>query len=376
MKTKFILPYLCHLKAWLWNLLIVYIAYTLCRIIFLFVNWDAYSDTMTWGHALHLMRAGLIFDTTAILYTNLIVMLLLLIPIPHTLHTSPSIPHSPFRILHSSVTRWIYTVINSLCIYTNLIDCVYFQYTGKRTTISVLNEFSHEGAGNMAKIMGEQFLANWYLVLFAGLFTWAFWKLYRSPYHYASRLSTDQPAVKPWYQALVNLLLILLMAPLCVFGMRGGVTRATRPITISNANQYVNHPAETGIVLNTPFSIIRTFNKKPFVTPNYMTDAEATALYTPLHEPQATDLPFRPMNVVVFILESFSKQHFGFYNTNLNDGNYQGFTPFLDSLCTNCALTYEYSYANGRKSIEGMPSVLSSLPNFVEPLFLTHLISA
>lgn len=353
-------PYLGHLKAWLWNLLMVYIAYSLCRIIFLLVNWEAYSETMTLGHALHLMRAGLIFDTSAIFYTNILIMLMLLFPLPWKERKS-----------YYRVVKWFYVVINSLCIYTNLIDCVYFQYTGKRTTISVLNEFSHEGAGNMTKIMGEQFLANWYLVLIAVVFTWALWKVFRSPLQLSNCKSSNCQITSPWRQALVNLLLILVMAPWFVFGMRGGITRATRPITISNANQYVNEPAETGIVLNTPFSIIRTFNKKPFVIPNYMTDAEAAELYSPVHQPLASDEPFRPMNVVVFILESFSKQHFGFYNPTLRDGNYEGFTPFLDSLCTHGALTYEYSYANGRKSIEGMPSVLSSLPNYVEPLFLT-----
>jgi phosphoglycerol transferase MdoB-like AlkP superfamily enzyme len=101
-----------------------------------------------------------------------------------------------------------------------------------------------------------------------------------------------------------------------------------------------------------------------------MSDAEAAALYSPLHVP-ADSVAFRPMNVVVLILESFGKQHFGFYNRTLRGGSYRGFTPFLDSLITHGAMTWQYSYANGRKSIEGMPSVLSSLPNYVEPLFLT-----
>ena len=100
-----------------------------------------------------------------------------------------------------------------------------------------------------------------------------------------------------------------------------------------------------------------------------MSDEEAAALYTPLHQP-AGNGTFMPRNVVVLILESFSKQHIGFYNKTLRNGTYQGFTPFLDSLIT-ASMTWQYSYANGRKSIEGMPSVLSSLPNFVEPLFLT-----
>ena len=163
---------------------------------------------------------------------------------------------------------------------------------------------------------------------------------------------------------------LLLAIPLCIGAIRGGFTKATRPITISNANQYVNRPAETGIVLNTPFSIFRTLKKTPFVVPDYMSDEEAATLYTPLHQP-ADSAAFTPRNVVVLILESYSKQHIGFYNKTLRGGTYKGFTPFLDSLITSSAMTFRYSYANGRKSIEGMPSVLSSLPNFVEPLFLT-----
>ena len=175
-------------------------------------------------------------------------------------------------------------------------------------------------------------------------------------------------SIKRYY--VTQVLALLIAIPLCIGAIRGGFTKATRPITISNANQYVNRPAETGIVLNTPFSILRTMKKTPFVVPDYMSDEEAQALYTPLHQPNDS-AAFTPRNVVVIILESYSKQHIGFYNRTLRGGSYQGFTPFLDSLLTTQAMTWRYSYANGRKSIEGMPSVLSSLPNFVEPLFLT-----
>ena len=138
----------------------------------------------------------------------------------------------------------------------------------------------------------------------------------------------------------------------------------------SNANQYVNVPAETGIVLNTPFSIYRTLSKKPMIVPNYMSDAEAAQYFSPIHEANDS-VAFQPKNVVVIILESFSKQHMGYYNPTLRGGAYRKFTPFIDSLITHGAMTWQYSYANGRKSIEGMPSTLSSLPNYIEPLFLT-----
>ena len=338
----------------LWNLLVVYVMFMVCRMIFVLANWTIYSGTLTWGHTLELFGAGLIFDTSAILYTNALVSVMMLFPL-----------HWKEKQGYYKIVRWIYVICNSVAIYANLIDCVYFPFTGKRTTTSVFAEFSHEGAGNMAKIFAEQFLANWYLVVVAALISWLLWKLFRPVPSKVSSFSTRLPV---YY--ITQVVVMLLAIPLVVAGMRGGFTTAVRPITISNANQYADRPAETGIILNTPFSIYRTLSKKPMLVPDYMSEQEATALFSPLHTPNDT-AAFKPMNVVVFILESFSKQHFGYYNRTLRNGTYKGFTPFLDSLITHHALTWQYSYANGRKSIEGMPSTLSSLPNYVEPLFLT-----
>ena len=345
------------ITALLWNLLVVYCAYTLCRAAFLALNWSLYAGTLTFGHTMELFGAGLLFDTPAILYTNAIILLMFLLPL-----------HWKERAGYYRVARWIYTVVNSIAVYINLMDCVYFPFTGKRTTASVFAEFGNESTGEMLKIFGGQFLSHWYLVLLAALVTWAFWKLFRPSRDAKSCVSKTPSGISTYY--IVQILSLLVAIPLCIGAIRGGFTKATRPITISNANQYVNRPAETGIVLNTPFSIFRTLKKTPFVVPDYMSDEEATTLYTPLHQP-ADSAAFTPRNVVVLILESYSKQHIGFYNKTLRGGTYKGFTPFLDSLITSSAMTFRYSYANGRKSIEGMPSVLSSLPNFVEPLFLT-----
>ena len=345
--------------ALLWNLLVVYVAYTLCRVAFLLTNWTLYSGTLTWSHAMELFRAGLIFDTTAILYLNIPIILLMLFPL-----------HWKECPGYYRVVRVLYVLLNFIGIGANLIDCVYFPFTGKRTTASIFQEFSHEGAGSLGSILMGQALRHWYLVLLAAMLAWMLWMLFRPR---PQRVKTPARIVTYYLRGIP---FFLLMIPLCVVGMRGGVGKSTRPITLSNANEFATRPAETGIILNTPFSILRTIGKTPFQVPHYMSDEEAASLFSPLHEvPVQEDKDekkeFQPLNVVVFILESFSKQHFGFYNRTLRDGTYRGFTPFLDSLCTHAALTWRYSYANGRKSIEGMPSVLSSLPNFVEPLFLT-----
>ena len=93
------------------------------------------------------------------------------------------------------------------------------------------------------------------------------------------------------------------------------------------------------------------------------------SLFTPIHRPVAT-APFVKKNVVVIIVESFGREYIGALNEPLDNGQYKGYTPCVDSLIAK-SVTFRYSFCNGRKSIDGMPSILSSIPMFVEPFILT-----
>jgi len=74
--------------------------------------------------------------------------------------------------------------------------------------------------------------------------------------------------------------------------------------------------------------------------------------------------------VVIFILESWGKESVGAYNKDLDNGTYQGFTPFLDSLMA-VSKVYWNSFASGRKSIDAIPSLLAGIPNGQDPFILT-----
>ncbi len=339
------------------NMVLVYVVYAICRLVFLAVNWGMFSETMSWSAFGEILHGAWFFDTSAILYTNALYALLMLFPI-----------HYKETKLYQKIAKWIFVVVNSVCIVANLVDCVYFQYTTRRTTVTVFSEFRNEN--NLGGIFGVEVLRHWYLVLIGILLMYALFRLYRMP-------RGEQPeAIRRPYQPkpmlryyVAHLLCLLVFVPLCVAGMRGGFTTAVRPITISNANQYVDRPLEAAIVLNTPFSIIRTAGKPIFVVPNYYTDSQLDAIYSPIHTPSDT-LVKRKKNVVVIIIESFGREYIGGFNKWLEHGKYKGYTPFVDSLMQHSA-TYLYSYCNGRKSIDGMPSILSSIPMFVEPFFLT-----
>lgn len=328
--------------ALLCNLLIVYVLFSLTRLVFVWCNSSLYSEHMTVGYLFQLMLAGLRFDTTAILYLNCWMILVFLFPL-HWKENNEKV----FK-----VCRWLFVIVNFIGLSANLCDCAYFPFTGKRTTFDVFKEFSNEG--NFITIFLHAALPYWYLFIVAALLVWVLWKLFVTP---EIKLGKGWRNMLSYYVG--GVILLAVSAGLTVAGIRGGFTTAVRPITMSNANQYVDHAIDAGIVLNTPFCIFRSINHSGFVEPDYMSMEEAEKLYSPVHEP-SDSVQFRKMNVVILILESFGKQTMA-----------RGYMPFVEELSKK-ALSFEYSYATGRKSIDGMPSVLASIPSFVEPFFLTQ----
>ena len=331
------------------NLGIAYILYFLARIIYLLVNYSYFEQGLNFSHFMEMLGGGLVFDTSAILVTNIPYIVLMLLPW-----------HRKENNTYQLICKWVFIVINGLALAINLCDSVYFRYTMRRTTTTVFSEFSNER--NLGSIFLTETLHHWYLVIAFALLIWGVWKLY-------VKTGLEWKRLRPWPYALTAFLSLAAFSPFVVAGIRGGFTTAVRPITISNANQYVNRPIEAALVLNTPFSLYRTIGKAVFVVPDYYQDEqEMAAIYSPVHHPN--DSSFTKKNVVVLIVESFGREYIGALNKTLENGQYRGYTPYVDSLIAK-SVTFSHTYCNGRKSIDGMPSILSSIPMFVEPFFLT-----
>ena len=353
--------YFAPLAAMLCNLGIAYILYFLARIIYLLVNYSYFEQGLSFSHLMEMLGGGLVFDTSAILVTNIPYIVLMLLPW-----------HRKENDTYQQICKWVFIIINGLALAINLCDSVYFRYTMRRTTTTVFSEFSNEG--NLGSIFLTETLHHWYLVIAFALLICGVWKLY-------VKTGLEWKRLRPWPYALTVFLSLAAFAPFVVAGIRGGFTTAVRPITISNANQYVNRPIEAALVLNTPFSLYRTIGKAVFVVPDYyQNEQEMEAIYSPVHHPcldslntQTTpitqSIPTKK-NVVVLIVESFGREYIGALNKTLENGQYRGYTPYVDSLIAK-SVTFSHTYCNGRKSIDGMPSILSSIPMFVEPFFLT-----
>ena len=341
---------LSPLGATLYNLLMVYVVYFIARIAYLLENWSYFSPNLSFGHIMEMLAGGLVFDTSAILVTNIPYTVMMLFPL-----------HQKETKIYQQVSKGVFLFINGLALAVNLCDAVYFRFTMRRTTTTIFSEFSNEG--NLGGIFLTETLRHWYLVLLFVFIVWLMYRLYRTAGLHRRELVW-------WRYDVATLLSLAAFAPFVVAGIRGGFTTAVRPITISNANQYVDRPVEAALVLNTPFSIYRTIGKAVFVVPDYYQDEkEMTSVYVPIHVPNDT-IPMTKKNVVVLIVESFGREYIGALNKNLENGQYKGYTPNVDSLISK-SITFTRSFCNGRKSIDGMPSILSSIPMFVEPFFLT-----
>lgn len=375
------------------HILIAYVVLMLARFLFLIENWSAYSSLFSDNSSWLLLKGCLLFDTSAVMYMNSIVILLVCIVMAVRGWQSRTMGRICGR-----VATWLFTIVNGIGVVLNLGDAVYFKYTGHRTTMSVFSEFQNEN--NLGKVFTTEILQHWYLFI-CGIVLIVF--LYCSSRGVMNIVRTsDKVDRKEKLVAMASSLLTLIVfTPLCIAGIRGGFTTAVRPITISNANQYVKHPQEAALILNTPFSLIRTIGKSVFHDPGYFTDEELNKIYTPLHNshflsegkeknsgllqlnaPSLMEGRGGSKNVVILIVESFGREYMGGYNVQ-RDGTfgmgpaddtkpsgYRGYTPFIDSLLPEC-LTFDYTFANGRQSIDGMPSILSGIPRFIEPFFLT-----
>ena len=332
------------------NLLLAYVVYFVARVAYLAENYSYFSPAISAKSIGELLTGSLVFDTSAILVTNIPYIVLMLLPW-----------HGKEQQWWHRLCRVLFVTVNVLALAVNLADAVYFKYTMRRTTTTVFSEFASEE--NLGGVLLTEVVSHWYFVLLAALVGYALWRLYVTPKLESRRLVW-------WKYDGAMLLSLAAVAPLVVAGIRGGFTTAVRPITISNANQYVNRPTDAALVLNTPFSLYRTVGKDVFVVPDYYSDAaEMEQVFTPIHQPDTTRA-FTRKNVVVIIVESFGREYIGALNRSLENGQYRGYTPCVDSIISR-SVTFSHSFCNGRKSIDGMPSILSSIPMFVEPFFLT-----
>jgi phosphoglycerol transferase MdoB-like AlkP superfamily enzyme len=328
-----------HLFLLLRRLAIVLLVYSFSRVLFFLLNHDLFAS-VGMGRFLLMLVAGLRFDITAIIYINLLFILLSLLPIPQRSSAG-----------YQTGIKWIFILTNSIGFAFSTIDMAYYRFTLKRSTFDLFNFIS---AGDDTQRLLPTFIKEyWYLFfVFAGMIWFTVWAY--------KRTKRFIPSAEPGLQSLLkNTLVLALGTGLAVLGIRGGFQLI--PITIVSAAQYTS-VENIPLVLNTPFTILKSWDQDLLEEKTFFTETELRKIIDPIHP--ADTGSFRKMNVMVIMMESFSKEYVGALSHK------KTCTPFLDSLIQ-VSLVFDNAYANAKKSIEGIPAILAGIPCMSNEAFIT-----
>lgn len=312
--------------------ILIVLTYQFSRLLFYFINIELF-DRFT----LQNFVGGLLFDLAAISYINIPFLIAHLIP-----------GNFKYNNLYQKILKITFYVVNLIFISTNFIDIIYYRFTGRRSTFGMITAkgMKQEIPGLLPSFLRE----FWYIGIIFLILSFLLWKLIPS--------LNDTVILKKITKTnyLKKSIFICFSIIIIVIIGRGGLQK--KPIKIVDGIKYGNLN-NAGLVLNTPFTILKTLTKKEDIEKvNYFSSEELKSIYDPVISIKPQDSVTKK-NVVILILESFG-------NENINRGQ----TPFLDSLITK-SYYFKNGFANGKISIDAVPSILSSIPSLMNNSFIT-----
>lgn len=336
MRAKSFLP--AHIQALLKRLGIILLFMQLSRIVFYLFNRPSFTDI---GFR----------DFTAAVWFDIITISLLCLPF-----IILSILPLPFRgnRYYQLLLKVLFHLLNTLILVLNLIDVEYFNYTSKRSTMDLLTIL---GAGNdFAQQIGSFFRDFWFLLILLLLFFFVSNWLYNRTRYRETIPVTGQRAF--WIKDA--LLFAVLLAVFIILG-RGGL--GLKPVSPIDASQYTRIE-NTALVLNTPFTMLKSYNKANLEEKDYFTLKEELKLFNPVKVSHPQHLLPNGTNVVVIMLESFGNEWVG------AAGAEESYTPFLDSLAGQ-SLYFQNGISNGKKSIEAVPAIVAGIPSLLDNPYIS-----
>lgn len=287
-----------------------------------------------------------LIDFLLAIWFDAVTMGLLFIPY----YTFVLIPH-PFKekLFYRIWLKLLFHLTATLILAFNLMDVAYFQYTSKRSTFDL---FTMVSTGNDVNQLLTSFISDFWLLILILIFLVAIneW-FYR-------RTATKEKKSAPFKKQVFYFLALM---PIFFIIGRGGF--ALKPIGIIEAARF-SKPQNTAFLLPTAFTLIKTIDQtglKPIV---YFDDLQAKRHFNPIKKSKAADILPEKTNVVIVMLESFGIEFIGSYSGE------KGYTPFFDSIIAE-SLTFEYAFANGKKSIEAVPAVLASIPSLMDNPYIS-----
>ena len=264
----------------------------------------------------------------------------------------------PFIVLYFIPTpekwqSWKHSINSILFVTTSLFilafnawDIAYYSYTFKRISYDYLLFMLNSTETNA--LAGTFLLEFWWLIvlflLSSIVLIWAERKIKSE--------SLSVKKIQSW------LIFPFILAIFIVLG-RGGLQ--LKPIGILDATIYTT-VEKSPIVLNSAFTVIKTIEFRGVQPKHYFTKEEELKYFNPVRRSNPQKILTDSTNVVFLLLESFGSAYVG-------PGNPESYTPFLDSIL-NQSLYFENGYANGRTSMDALPTILSSIPAWMDEPFI------
>ena len=337
--------YLYHIKLFIYRFLIIILIFSISRLLFYFFNFS-YFDSIGFGKLVKIMFFGIRFDISALYYFNILFILLSLIPGNFKNNRN-----------YQKTLMLIFIIVNSVLLATNYTDTKFFDFEHKRLTSDI---FTSEWLGEDFLTLLPEFIKDyWYLILIWLVMSFAM-------YYFYPRFNNEK-SFKDKFNiygiSSQTVVFIVLMGIGLIFG-RGGFQ--LKPLRIIHAADYTS-ARNIPLILNTPFTLMKSVGAKSFTAAKYFEKEELDSIYSPLIKFKKNEK--KNTNIVIIILESFSKEYIG----GLNNGS--GYTPFLDSLIKK-SLVFTNAYANGKRSMEAMPSIMASLPALTDETYITSRFSS
>lgn len=303
----------------------------ICRISFYIFNSEAFPIDGIWSFV-KLLFFGLRFDLAALVYVNSLLALTYIIPFS-------------FRknLTYQKVQKWIFLITNSIALAFEVGDMGYFKFAFRRAIGSDLNLI-----GETTNMAFQFFYDFWYLIIFYGLMVGLLNFIYK-------KTTLLPPNFK--FNFLIQSFIFPVIIGLLILGLRGGIQ--LRPIMSLTAAQYVDDMRLMPLQSNTTLSLLFSVQQNFIEEKEYMSKEKEANLFSFSKNPPPKG-KFKKDNVFIIVLESFGKEHIGFFNDYEKSP-----TPFIDSLMLE-SWYFENAYAAGTRSTQGIAAISASVPSLMD----------
>ena len=313
--------YLSDYKLLLKRLVFALTLYPVVRVLFYFFN-QSHFESLSFSEVMLPLLYGVRFDFSTMLIANSFFIILSCIPLRH--------------FFYQILLKLVFIFSNTVALGVSIVDLEFFKFNGKKLTIDILGI-----GGDISDQLFQIAIYYWHFSLMIVCCIAFYW------FFYPRRKEKTQKISYIW-TPLIGLGLIVFT----FIGIRGGLQMRS----ISPKEAYIFEKYEQGhLAINSAYTLVRSIEKNGVKPVSFYSSLDkavekikSTKNFSFHFEQKRND------NIIIIILESFSQEYID-----------KGYAPFVSSLARQ-GLYFNKNMANGRRSIEALPSILVGIPSVID----------